>query len=65
MRPLAIAYGNSCQAKKWMNKTISYDDLKERLRVPQRTTETAEEYAKCRSHSVMRQKTTAALSAVC
>ena len=46
MRPLAIAYGNSCQAKKWMNKTISYDDLKERLRVPQRTTETAEEYAK-------------------
>ena len=46
MRPLAIAYGNSCQAKKWVNKTISYDDLKERLRVPQRTTETAEEYAK-------------------
>ena len=46
MRPLAIAYGNSCQARKWVNKTISYDDLKERLRVPQRTTETAEEYAK-------------------
>lgn len=61
MRPLAIAYGNSCQAKKWVNKTISYDDLKERLRVPQRTTETAEEYAKMSKS----QKTTAALSAVC
>ena len=46
MRPLAIAYGNSRQAKTWVNKTISYADLKERLRVPQRTTETAEEYAK-------------------
>lgn len=46
MRPLAIAYGNSRQAKKWVNKTISYADLKERLRVPQRTTESAEEYAK-------------------
>ena len=43
MRPLAIAYGNSCQAKKRKNKTISYDDLKERLRDPQRTTQTAEE----------------------
>ncbi|MBQ6943065.1 MAG: hypothetical protein IJN43_01930 [Ruminococcus sp.] len=46
MRDLAIAYGNSRQAKTWVNKTISYDSLKERLRVPVRTTETAEEYAK-------------------
>ena len=43
MRDLAIAYGNSRQAKTWGNKTISYDSLKERLRVPVRTTETAEE----------------------
>ena len=46
MRELAIAYGNNRQAKKWVNKTISYDDLKERLKVTIRTTESAEEYAK-------------------
>ena len=46
MRELAIAYGNSRQAKKWINKTIAYNDLKERLKVPIRTTESAEEYAK-------------------
>ncbi len=46
MRELAIAYGNSRQAKKWVNKTIKYDDLKERLKVTIRTTESAEEYAK-------------------
>lgn len=46
MRDLAIAYGNNRQAKKWVNKTISYDDLKERLKVTIRTTESAEEYAK-------------------
>ena len=46
MRDLAIAYGNSRQAKKWVNKTIKFEDLKERLRVPIRTTESAEEYAK-------------------
>lgn len=32
MRDLAIAYGNNRQAKKWVNKIISYDDLKARLR---------------------------------
>ena len=32
MRDLAIAYGNSRQAKKWVNKTIRFDDLKERLK---------------------------------
>ena len=28
MRDLAIAYGNSRQAKKWVNKTIKFEDLK-------------------------------------
>ncbi len=46
MRDLAIAYGNNRQAKKWVNKTIKYDDLKNRLKVPIRTTESAEEYKK-------------------
>ena len=46
MRSLSIAYGNSRQAKTWVNKTTTYDDLKERLKVPIRTTESAEEYAK-------------------
>ena len=46
MRDLAIAYGNSRQAKKWVNKTIRFDDLKERLKTTIRTTESAEEYAK-------------------
>ncbi len=46
MRELNIAYGNNRQAKRWVNKTIKFDDLKERLRVPIRTTESAEEYAK-------------------
>ena len=46
MRELNIAYGNNRQAKRWVNKTIRFDDLKERLRVPIRTTESAEEYAK-------------------
>lgn len=46
MRNLAIAYGNNRQAKKWVNKTIRFDDLKERLKVTIRTPESAEEYAK-------------------
>lgn len=46
MRDLAIAYGNSRQAKKWVNKTVRFDDLKERLKTTIRTTESAEEYAK-------------------
>lgn len=46
MRNLAIAYGNNRQAKKWVNKTVRFDDLKERLKVTIRTTESAEEYAK-------------------
>ena len=46
MRDLAIAYGNSRQAKKWVNKTIKFDELKARLKVTIRTTESVEEYAK-------------------
>ena len=46
MRDLAIACGNSRQAKNWVNKTIRYEDLKERLKVTIRTAESAEEYAK-------------------
>lgn len=46
MRDLNIAYGNSRQAKKWVNKTIKFNDLKERLKVTIRTSESAEEYAK-------------------
>lgn len=46
MRQLAIAYGNNRQAKTWVNKTITFDDLKERLKNTIRTSESAEEYAK-------------------
>ena len=46
MRNLCIAYGNNRQAKTWVNKTIRFDELKERLKVTIRTTESAEEYAK-------------------
>lgn len=46
MRNLAIAYGNNRQAKTWVNKTITFDELKERLKVTIRTPESAEEYAK-------------------
>lgn len=46
MRDLNIAYGNSRTAKQWSNKTIRFDELKERLKVTIRTPESAEEYAK-------------------
>lgn len=46
MRPLAIAYGNNRQAKNWTNKSITFEELKERLKVTIRTPESAEEYAK-------------------
>lgn len=48
MRSLAIAYGNNRQAKTWVNKTITYDELKDSLKVTIRTSESAEEYAKMR-----------------
>ena len=46
MRSLKIAYGNSCFAKKWSNKTVAWDALCERLKTTVRTTETVEEYPK-------------------
>lgn len=46
MRNLPIAYGSSRQARKWVNKTIAFDDLKKRLKVTIRTPESSEEYAK-------------------
>ena len=46
MRNLPIAYGNSCYAKKWPNKTTTFDNLCTRLEHTTYTTETAEEYPK-------------------
>ena len=46
MRDLNIAYGNSCMAKKWSNKTITFGELCGRLENTIRTTETVEEYQK-------------------
>ena len=46
MRILKIAYGNRRDSKKWINKTVSFDELCERLKTPIRTTETVEEYGK-------------------
>lgn len=46
MRNLPIAYGGSCNAKSWTNKTITYEELKDRLRTTIRTPESAEEYQK-------------------
>lgn len=46
MRDLCIAYGNSCMAKTWSNKTTTFDDLCERLKTTVRTTETVQEYPK-------------------
>ena len=46
MRDLKIALGNSRQAKTWSNKTLSFEEICDRLRTPVRTSETAEEYPK-------------------
>lgn len=46
MRDLPIAYGNSCYAKTWANKTTAWEDLCERLKNTIRTTESMEEYPK-------------------
>lgn len=46
MRDLPIAYGNSRLAKTWVNKTTKYEEIKARLRVPIRTMESVEEYAR-------------------
>ena len=46
MRELKIAYGDSRKAYFWSNKTITFEELCDRLRTPIRTSETAEEYTK-------------------
>lgn len=46
MRDLKIAYGSSCFAVKWSNKTIGWDELCDRLATTVRTPETVEEYPK-------------------
>lgn len=45
-RELKIAYGSSCFAKAWSNKTITFDALCQRLSTTIRTSETVEEYPK-------------------
>ena len=50
MRKLSIAYGNSCTAKVWSNKTITFDELCARLENTIRTTETVEEYPKLKKN---------------
>lgn len=45
-RELPIAYGANRQAKIWSNKNITFEDLKDRLRVPIRTPESVEEYSR-------------------
>ena len=46
MRNLPIAYGNSCFAKTWPNKAITFEELCARLEQTIRTTESVEEYQK-------------------
>jgi predicted P-loop ATPase len=44
MRRLKIAVGGSRTAKKWSNKTVTFDELCEQFLMPVRTPETADEY---------------------
>jgi predicted P-loop ATPase len=46
VRKLPVAYGNSCYAKSWPNKMITFDELCARLGNTIRTTESVEEYPK-------------------
>ena len=46
VRKLPVAYGNSCYAKSWPNKMITFDELCTRLENTIRTTESVEEYPK-------------------
>ena len=56
MRNLPIAYGNSCFAKKWSNKTITFEVLCLRLKTTIRTVETQEEYPKLKKYEKDRVK---------
>ncbi len=49
MRELKIAYGSKCYALKWVNKTITFDELCNRLKNTIRTSETMKEYTKLSS----------------
>ena len=44
MRELNIATGSGCNAKKWVNRTITFDDLCDKLAVTSRTPERSAEY---------------------
>ena len=46
MREYPIALGGSSHEKYWVNKKITFEDLKKRLETPIRTTESAEEYSR-------------------
>lgn len=45
MRDLPIASGGSRKAEKWVDGTITYEQLREKLKVTTRTVESMEEYA--------------------
>ena len=49
MNEFKVAFGESRQAKKWKNGTITLDELRQRLSATFRTTETVEEYSKMKS----------------
>ena len=49
MTEFKVAYGDSRQAKKWRNATITWENLRERLSHPLRTGETVEEYHRMKS----------------
>ena len=49
MKEYKVAYGDSRQAKKWRNATITWDELRDRLCHTLRTGETMEEYRRMKS----------------
>jgi predicted P-loop ATPase len=46
MQKMKIAYGDSRLSKRWVNKTITFEELCERFKATRRTTETVSEYQK-------------------
>ena len=48
-RNYKVAFGESRQAKKWKNGTITWEELRKRLSSPLRTAETVAEYGKMKS----------------
>ena len=49
MKDFKVAFGESRQAKKWRNSTITWEALRERLSHPLRTAETISEYQRMKS----------------